>query len=114
MRIRNSRPSFPPPETDSRSTHLRSRRGANFDYRFLVEETSRRIGWSCDALRKPSSPDVEKARPPNGLLPAIDGETKLLHHVEQKNEKENGVPEMPSHVISFSFLPFLFLLRIWY
>ncbi|XVE78819.1 hypothetical protein DITRI_Ditri14bG0008500 [Diplodiscus trichospermus] len=70
MRIRNSRPPFPLPSLPdptsrfmhlpSRFMHLPSRNAPYFDDRFLVQETSRQIGWSCYPLKNPACQATEE------------------------------------------------------
>lgn len=106
MRIRNSRPPFPLSYLQvrcvSRCNDFRSRKGPDFDERFLVEDASRRIGWSSYLLTRPLREDADEAEMQGKLRIVIAGDTEPLNHVKQTNEMANCEPEVLNCAIRLS------------
>ncbi len=107
MRIRNRRPSFPPPQSapitgpahhlsqGSRSRHL------------LIGKDWRRIKWSCDPLEKPIVQESREDQ--HGYMePTITREMNSLNCVNEEKDMDNCMQNNSSPVIDVIFsLPFL-------
>lgn len=114
MRIRNSRPPFPPPSLPDptlRSMRPQSRNRLYFDDRFLVEETNRQIEWSSNLLKNPACQVTEK-REYGELKKVTTMEIMPINCQDKKKEKSCCMQENSSQVISLSLFLLLFLLWI--
>lgn len=109
MRIRNRRPSFPPPPPQyapiTGPAHLLSQgsRGRHF----LVGKERRRIKWSCSPLEKPIAQESRKNQHGN-MEPTITRGLNSLNCVREEKDMDSCMQNNSSPVIDvIFFLPFL-------
>lgn len=100
MRIRQSRPPFPfpsPPDPLSRSRHLRGSLSSGEEDPFLVEDTSRLMGWSCYPLNNPACQAVEEGSR-RELQQVVSQEANSINFEGKDNVTYHSIRENSSQV----------------